>query len=363
LLESGTNFVSFSEPECSGAFGVNLYQHVARGLNGGDYFVINSQFESDTGGNNVDPVAFFDAASTMLFTPMVFNGTNYQQMPQVIVDSPYEGDSVLSPSGRMVSSRLAGPNGNSLGYVVRNVDATPTSTSYDIDASLKLATICLPGTKANFSFDERFMVTHHYEGGVANLYLVDLSDGQRYRITDMPPGRKALFPHFVSNGWIYFLVRGVSGERWVGASNAALAIVNGGNGEGGESDSDSDSATDSDSDSATDSDSDSDTAGESGGEEWEGLDESGTVTQDQTIRYNTGALGAGSYHFDMTGTGDADLYVRVGAEPTLDDWDCRPYMGGSDETCDVNLSGNDTIFVMVHGYDPSSTFELTGREG
>ena len=39
----------FTETGCTTARGINLYQHVARGLSGGDYFVINSQFTSDSG--------------------------------------------------------------------------------------------------------------------------------------------------------------------------------------------------------------------------------------------------------------------------------------------------------------------------
>jgi Tol biopolymer transport system component len=75
----------------------------------------------------------------------------------------------------------------------------------------------------NFSFDERFFVTHHYEEGTANIYLVDLSDGSRHKITNMPAGTRALFPHFRSDGWFYFLVKSDDGE-YVAASDAALAL-------------------------------------------------------------------------------------------------------------------------------------------
>ena len=52
--------------------------------------------------------------------------------------------------------------------------------------------------------------------------LVDLADGSRTQITDMPEGYKALFPHFITNGWIYFLVHGPEDARWVAASDAAI---------------------------------------------------------------------------------------------------------------------------------------------
>ena len=60
----------------------------------------------------------------------------------------------------------------------------------------------------------------------------------------------------------------------------------------------------------------------------------------------------------MTGTGDADLYVRKGAQPTRDDFDCRPYMASSNEEC--RMEGAGTYYVAIHGYgSPSSTYDLT----
>ena len=43
--------------------------------------------------------------------------------------------------------------------------------------------------------------------GTANIILVNMVTGVRTRITTMKPGQYALFPHFRSDGWIYFLVR------------------------------------------------------------------------------------------------------------------------------------------------------------
>jgi hypothetical protein len=224
VLLSDTS-IDFTETGCITARGINLYQHVARGLSGGDYFVINSQFTSDPGSGQSDPSASFNATSTMKFTPMIFDGTTYVPQEAVIVDSPYEGDSVLSPSTQLVASRLAGPGGMSLGYVIRRVTATRGATSYRISLGAPLATVCMSGAKPSFSFDERFFVTHHYEDGVTNLYLVDLSNGVREKITNMPTGTKALFPHFRSDGWIYFLVASDDGRRFVAASDAALVAA------------------------------------------------------------------------------------------------------------------------------------------
>ncbi len=50
------------------------------------------------------------------------------------------------------------------------------------------------------------------------------------------------------------------------------------------------------------------------------------------------------------GTGDADLYVRAGAAPTLQTFDCRPFISGNNETCTVNNPVANTYFVMLNGF-------------
>ena len=84
----------------------------------------------------------------------------------------------------------------------------------------------MTGSKANISFDERFFVTHTYESdGTANIWLVDLNDGARYQVTDVEPGQLALFPHFRSDGWFYFLLReDGSNRRRIVASDLALRL-------------------------------------------------------------------------------------------------------------------------------------------
>jgi len=93
---------------------------------------------------------------------------------------------------------------------------------------------------------------------------------------------------------------------------------------------------------------------------WEGMSESGAVTKGQEVRWETPSLAAGTYTFNMTGTGDADLYVRVGTAPTTTLYDCRPYKAGSKENCSVAISTPAPVHVMVRGWANSSTFELKG---
>ena len=97
-----------------------------------------------------------------------------------------------------------------------------------------------------------------------------------------------------------------------------------------------------------------------GGAAWGGLEESGTVARQEELRFATEEVPAGSYDFVMTGSADADLYVRVGSEPTTSAFDCRPYSSSSNETCSVNLAEPAIIHVMVRGYATSSEFALVG---
>ena len=56
-------------------------------------------------------------------------------------------------------------------------------------------------------------------------------------------------------------------------------------------------------------------------------------------------------------SGDLDLYVKSGRRPTLSNYDCRPYNGGtSSEECHVNP--NEHIYIMVNGFS-SSNYKLT----
>lgn len=92
---------------------------------------------------------------------------------------------------------------------------------------------------------------------------------------------------------------------------------------------------------------------------WEGLTESGALARGEEARFATPTLPAGQYSFLMTGSGDADLYVRIGSEPTTRAFDCRPYRSDSRETCEVELASEAPIHVMVRGYRDSD-FSLTG---
>jgi secreted trypsin-like serine protease len=94
-----------------------------------------------------------------------------------------------------------------------------------------------------------------------------------------------------------------------------------------------------------------------------------------TLLSKTGLSGASSswQHFAITvpagkssltvkqfnGTGDADLYVRQGSQPTTSAYNCRPYLSGNNETCTINTPAAGTWYVSVRAYAAYSGLSLT----
>jgi len=253
LLTSNPSSVSMTEAGCTDINSIGLYQHVGRALNGGDYFTINGLFTSDNGGHsltNHQPQAPFGTTSSAHFTPLIYTGTAYQARPAVTVTQAYEGDDVISPSATLEITRLGNANtGVQLGYVLHKVNITGTAPTYSITTP-EIARYCITGGKPAFSYDERWIVYHHYvqnttadaidlgftattdagfqayiTQGAANIYLMDLATGTPVRITNMKPGQYALMPHFRSDGWIYANVRDTTnGHEYFIAHDAALQL-------------------------------------------------------------------------------------------------------------------------------------------
>ena len=84
--------------------------------------------------------------------------------------------------------------------------------------------------------------------------------------------------------------------------------------------------------------------------------EQGTVAKGDVKSYGPYKAGNGSFSAVMTGTGDADLYVRKSLAPTVSLYDCRPYKNGSSEACTITASGD--VYVNVRGYATTSTYSL-----
>ncbi|SFU90610.1 pre-peptidase C-terminal domain-containing protein [Paenacidovorax caeni] len=59
------------------------------------------------------------------------------------------------------------------------------------------------------------------------------------------------------------------------------------------------------------------------------------------------------------GTGDADLYVRYGAAPTLAEYDCRPLLGGNNESCSIPVPQAGVYYISIYGYSSYSGTTLS----
>ncbi|MCG7535469.1 S8 family peptidase [Pseudoalteromonas sp. OOF1S-7] len=72
--------------------------------------------------------------------------------------------------------------------------------------------------------------------------------------------------------------------------------------------------------------------------------------------------GVSQVTFTMSGgSGDADLYVRVGAKPTTAVFNCRPYKNGNNEECTFNNPSAGTYHIMLQGYSSYSGVSLKAQ--
>lgn len=59
-----------------------------------------------------------------------------------------------------------------------------------------------------------------------------------------------------------------------------------------------------------------------------------------------------------SGSGDADLYVRSGLQPTRSAYDCRPYRSGNTESCDA-VNASEDLYIMLNAYSNFSGVTLS----
>lgn len=86
-----------------------------------------------------------------------------------------------------------------------------------------------------------------------------------------------------------------------------------------------------------------------------------SVNSGQWLRF-TQPLQAGYSSFTAStsgGSGDADLYVRQGAESTTSSYDCRPYRSGNAETCNISSPASGNMHIDVRGYSNASGFTVS----
>ena len=78
----------------------------------------------------------------------------------------------------------------------------------------------------------------------------------------------------------------------------------------------------------------------------------GSVAQYESVQLEPLDVVEGTtYQVTMTGSGDPDLYVRFGLQPTKNAWHCRPYKTGPNEQCSLTVPAEEKqVFMMVRGY-------------
>ena len=99
-----------------------------------------------------------------------------------------------------------------------------------------------------------------------------------------------------------------------------------------------------------------------------------TLTNNVTVTGLSGATGsftnykitvpAGQTQLKITmsgGTGDADLYVKRGAQPTLTVYDYRPYLTGNNETVTVTNPVAGDWYISLNGYAAYSGVSLNAN--
>ena len=94
-----------------------------------------------------------------------------------------------------------------------------------------------------------------------------------------------------------------------------------------------------------------------------GVPVSGLSATKGNALYYTMVVPAGASNLKLAiagGTGDADLYVKLGSTPTTSSYDCRPYVTGNNESCTTAAPTAGTYYVMVRAYSSYSGVTLTG---
>jgi hypothetical protein len=252
LLESPlTAYVDFTQAECSTAGNIHLYQSVGASLGGSDYLAAAGAFEEDRGRGVTarDREPLWLERAYLRVTPIVHDGRVYQARDTVNLWTPWLGDHTLAHSGAALASRISGldaggqPRQQGYRFSLVSRRLTPEGPSFVLEEG---ATVCLDGNKGDFSYDERYYTVYHYvdaddwrelgfpdadapefkqllASGASNVYVVDLLTGEKQRVTRMGAGQFALFPHFRSDGWLYFMVldRNLQ-KRFVAATDVTL---------------------------------------------------------------------------------------------------------------------------------------------
>lgn len=237
--------ITFDESSCSFGQGIStpLYQAVGTSLDLDDYLAVTGSFESDPG------FVFSNSPNAeVAIHPFIFDGNRWEKQDPTTITTPWEMDWNISPSNKVLISRVVNAQYQHNGYHLYTTNRLIDNGQYHYEID-PLGSICTPGLKGKFSFDERFFVSYAYvkqeewkelgyrspedpeftqllSKNASSILLTDLLSGKSYRLNKPVAGVRLMFPHFRSDGWIYFMMHHVeSDKRTLIASDAALRIA------------------------------------------------------------------------------------------------------------------------------------------
>ncbi|GAB3350813.1 hypothetical protein GCM10027430_14240 [Lysobacter tyrosinilyticus] len=87
---------------------------------------------------------------------------------------------------------------------------------------------------------------------------------------------------------------------------------------------------------------------------------SGAAGSSQTYSLVVPAGATGLKFVSAGGTGDADMYVKFGAQPSTTVYDCKSEGSTTAETCNIATAQAGTYYVLIKGYAAYSGMSLTG---
>ncbi|WP_199608759.1 pre-peptidase C-terminal domain-containing protein [Flocculibacter collagenilyticus] len=87
-----------------------------------------------------------------------------------------------------------------------------------------------------------------------------------------------------------------------------------------------------------------------------------SASKGSTIKYELDVPStATSVQFNSSGgSGDMDMYVKFGSQPTTSNYDCRSWTNGNSESCSFSSAQNGTYYVLLNAYSTFSGVSLTG---
>lgn len=248
LKNPATNHIDFSEDACtvSDETDIPLYQAVGASLDGADYLAVTGEFRSDEG---PDPGFRDGPRSSLRLQTLQYDGMKWKERGAQTFDSAWEKDWDVAPSNQLLISRLEGRIDNNLKHIAYQLYQLKRESAPNADPLYSkelVGRLCFDGLKVGMSYDDRFVVSYSYikpdqwallgyaspddpefkarlNAGTANIFLFDLLTQKLQTLTHMGPDQFALFPHFRSDGWIYFMTYdATTGKRRLMTANNAL---------------------------------------------------------------------------------------------------------------------------------------------